>query len=545
MQFNFQTLGKALAGMLKKKPQPEYGLDPNAGRVSGEVVPSVPIPQSPVIPATVGASPEVADLMRDYRQANQTLMEPPPVRGEDQIDPIEAALAAFAGSGFKSPGIQSRISGIPQALAKARGDYAYGGQVGAYEARQSGAETQARLSAQLVNAYLDRDAITAKIEADAKNKAMAEATKQAVAMARTNAQIGMKILQLDGEGKLNAPALASVLTMNGMAAPEQAQAVAEGMIQDMRANPNAWMGLQQAKQQLDEEKFARDQTEQDEKTIDSVDAPFSRRLAAIGRLQASGRLPANADPVALANELSLKAQEMQAQISMTEARTKLLDEELRFLPTEQAMKVASHKAQLQHIRNQDNLARDKFDFEKIESNRKLKIDAYKGALGGYQSAYGNLTNEINSVRVSRRDWESVMAESKPGSDTYNQAKAEVDAYSTKLLSLTQQRDAIHQQANALRSEMVGDGIDPSEVSKPHQGGVGEGPAAAPAKEQASGSKPSGGASSKMIQLTQGGRTFTLSVQDIYNRAKQAIKNGKDKAAVIAEYERLSGAKWPG
>jgi len=404
-----------------------------------------------------------------------------PSPSERIVSPLATAAALLSTGGSRLPGVHARAGAIPGALAERdaarRDDEALRG----WQDEQDAADQMLRVAPQLIGMALDRDAVTARIEADLKKAEIAQLSKSAIAQMRLDADFGKKILELDGKGQLSPASLASILVLTRRAAPEHAVGLAEAMITDLETSPNAWYGLQLAKQELGEAKLEQGRVEEDQRIVESLGAPFSSRLAAVGRLQQRGLLPAG-DAVAIANELSQKAEESQARVALAEATEKYREELTKLLPEESAARVARSYGQIEHWRRTEDLAAARLDFQMADAARDGLARAYGHALDSLGTEINSSTRDIVSIRDKRKGWESTLAKLgeergklerdkkgnlKPGAQERlrdierreRDARARIEAYSATLEEAKARKSRLLGESARIRSQMESDAVD--------------------------------------------------------------------------------------
>lgn len=428
-------------------------------------------------------NPEIKQLLDSIKTAQGTLNGPAPILQGPKVNPLESALSVLFAS--QNPFAAGKTLDVPNQLAKQRADLANENLINQYNAQKQAATSQINTSAKLIDYALDRDAVSERVLGQLKAKAMEGATKKEIATLQNNTQLIKTLANLEGNGGITQPAVAAIYMQMGYE-PEEANTIANNVIQSIIKNPSLQMKIKQAQVEVNQGKLEETQNANDNKIILSTNSSYEDRLAAgirkaqrgdplfagmtIDQLEAwAEKKGANTRYVESGIDLR-ESQEAKNQIE-TQYKTKLLE----FLPAEKASQIARNYANIDHLRNMDQMALDKFDFQMRKDILAAKDREYKTILSGLSTEYGTIQSDNNSLRTSRKELETqlhkIKTEVRDGKTvTVNDEDAgryaflmdEIERYDATINANKKRQASLHQAAEATRNDMRAD-LEPTQT----------------------------------------------------------------------------------
>lgn len=378
--------------------------DPSSLPTAPDALPNAPmaLPSGPKKTDTSRSD----DLFKQIQDALGTLKTTPyPKPASTDVNPIEQALALWAGS--KGPLALRTALPAPGLLADERAKTEDALNLNKYNATIGQAKGVLQYGVPAFNATLDRETALDGIEAKMKIAGDAQAAKDAIARAKDDTNLLKSIVGPDGKGYPSQLGIAQYFMQHYNLTQEAAfQSAHDYIVSEL---PGQGLKLQQARidahTQTEQDKITLKQREDDQKLVDSLDAPFSQRLAAAGRLQQAGLLPADVSTAEIVNQSTIHGQNMQSMTLEHQSRAALLDVEkhykegvLKGLPAEQADKHAKNMAQIDHWRNQDQVAAAGIDVKVREQTQKFLVERYSKTLESMGKDINSYTQDIVSFR---------------------------------------------------------------------------------------------------------------------------------------------------
>jgi Arc/MetJ family transcription regulator len=399
--------------------------------------------------------PEITRLMGGITDAQGVLARPAPKLQEAKPDPLEQILSVVLGG--LNPHAAGKTLQVPLDLAQGRADTANKQAMGQFNLDRETAEGTVNANSKLIDMRLDRDGITERVNGMLRKSQLDGLARLEVEKLKTNKDMIKVLANLEATGGTTVPAVTAIYLQMGYS-QDEAEAIAEQVV---RAAPSLRMQIAQSKQETDAYKAQETERNNHRKVILAPNSTFDSRLNSIMALGDMGdpryAAMSMSEMIDAAEKIGAQTAKMEAETDLTEAKTEYQKALKNYLPEKMAADLAHKLASADHLRNLDNMASSKFDFEQSKEARKQALDAYKSSLTSLSSQYGSLTNEINSLRTSRREWEKKLAELGPrtpeNAKQYDEIQHEIDAYGRSVKGKIDQMDGIRDTADEIRRKM--------------------------------------------------------------------------------------------
>ncbi len=473
-------LGGALGGqdswlgkLFNKKRQPAAfdPLNDTAAQSGGSPLPVYTAPP-PTAKKPIGLDdPESAKLMGGIDDARGVLARPMPKLQEAKPDPLEQILSVVLGG--MNPHAAGKTLQVPLDLAQGRADSANKQAMGQFSLDRETAEGTIGANSKLIDMRLDRDGITERVNGMLRKSQLDGLARLEVEKLKNDKEMIKVFANLSGTGGLTVPAVTAIYLQRGYS-QDEAEAIAEKAV---AAEPSLRMQIQMSKQETESYKAQETERNDHRKVILHPNSTFDARLNSIMALGDLGdpryASMSMSEMIDAAEKIGAQTAKLEADTDLTKAKTDYQNALKKYLPEKMAADLAHKLASADHLRNLDNMASSKFDFDQSREARKQALDAYKSSLTSLSSAYGSLTNEINSLRTSRREWEKKLAELGPrtpeNAKQYDEIQHEIDAYGRSVKGKIDQMDGIRDTADEIRRKMSEiPGGERTEVPEPRE-----------------------------------------------------------------------------
>lgn len=179
---------------------------------------------------------DIRAILDEVRKAIGVTAEPEPTGAKP--NPWVQGAATLLASQTRIPELQARTLGAPLKIAQAE-------QLGPYEARQAAAQSVLKIAPQALNALLDRDAVTARMETQIRLQEMKRLAQTERDRVKTDTDMLAKIADMAGRGQITVPGLMALYLARGYQG-DLAQASAEVVYDEITRNPSLQMQIQQA-----------------------------------------------------------------------------------------------------------------------------------------------------------------------------------------------------------------------------------------------------------------------------------------------------------
>jgi hypothetical protein len=430
-------------------------------------------------------TPEVQNFMKGITDAQSVLNQPAPKLQSAKINPWEGLAAAFIAS--KNPFAAGKTLEVPGQLAAQRAETANQDIINQFQQTQRGAQSTINTNTKLIDYALDRDAVAQRVEAQLKAKQMDIAVKKEIATLNNNTQLIKTLANLAGNGGITEPAVAAIY-MNLGYEPDEAHTIASGVVDSIIKNPSMQMKIKQAQLENDQQKIGDAKIKDDWNNLQNPNSTPLERYQIIRRLQKAGEIEPDVSAWDFAQAVGAQTKNLeeglklkQAQEDKLKAETAYKDELRKYLPTNQASQIAQRYANIDHLRNLDQQARDNFDLRQQQFIHQAKKQEYDAILGGLSKEYGSLQTDINSLRASRKGLETALHKiqtqnvngkivpiNDADTERYEFLVDEIGRYDRTIQANKAKQEDIHNKAESTRTEMRGDDIDITQSHQPRE-----------------------------------------------------------------------------
>lgn len=475
-----------MANILQIVAQALKGLNPRKPRDASSPSPS-PLYAPPTGPQLkpIGLDGDVKKWMGGIEEAQGVLNQPAPKLQSPKVDPLESALSVFlAGS---NPFAASKTLETPGLLAQGRADSANQQALLGYQQNRENAQSTIGTNTKLIDMALDRDAVAERVAGQLRAKELEGVTRREIASLQQNTQLLKTLANLEATGGITVPAVSAIYAQMGYQY-EDAQAIATKIVEDIARNPSLKFALERAK--VDNSKAKNSETELKRMWDDlqNPNATYAERYQIARKLQQREEIDPNVDLGVFLEQVGAQTQNAVAganlkdkQADLAESTKKYRDELTKVLPSKAASDLAYKYAAADHLRNLDQQAAANFDFkQKIEIQKAMNAND-RSILTSLQGEYGSITNDINSLRTSRRELEKKLLELQKDTPEYKDLAEDIAEYDRNIKIKLERRTSIQERANEVRSRMAeGEQVKPTETPTPQTtappalyGGIGQ------------------------------------------------------------------------
>jgi hypothetical protein len=420
--------------------------------------------------------PEVQELRDGILKAQGTLNESAPKLQKAKVDGTEAVLAAILGS--VNPYASGKTLEVPNQLAQQRADEANQGIINDFNQKQKAAQGQINTNTKLIDYALDRDAVSQRVEAQLKAKQMDVTVKKEIATLAQNTQLIKTLANLEGNGGITEPAVATIYMQMGYQ-PDEAHTIAANVIDSIQKNPSLQVKIKQEKLSFEKDKLDQSKVKEDWDNLQNPNATMAEKYQIVRRLQRLGEIDPMIDGLGFAQQMGAQSRLAEENIALkkvqedkVQAETNYKEALTKFLPSNMASQIAARYANIDHLRNLDQTARQRLDLDQQKVIQSAKKDEYKNIFNSLQKEYSDIQKDNNSLRQSRKALETQLHKIKTinsngqisaldpdDAERFEFLTEEIGRYDKSISDNKAKQSEIHNQAESTRSEMRGDGVE--------------------------------------------------------------------------------------